>query len=254
MTLKNLILTLLIVSVISCNTKNQINPDNYIDLVYYKDKNDNRILSHIGSGIKNSDDSIGTFINNHRGRFAYFFGNKTQIDTLEKLYPDTTQIKKIFLKQINEKQFVSNFSKLANPKKQTNEIYSIDEIMKVASRFFVVVNSGETFRIKICAGGNDFQDLNAIKDVSLIESLTYEAIISAFDKKKSERPKFINNTRIYFSEAIKNPDSLNNEVLSKLAENRLYTMMEKDESLKLFIKEYFIENLENMPFEINKNE
>ena len=126
--------------------------------------------------------------------------------------------------------------------------------MKVASRFFVVVNSGETFRIKICAGGNDFQDLNAIKDVSLIEAMTYEAIISTFDMKKNERPKFINNTRVYFSEAIKNPDSLNNTALSKLAENRLYEMMEKDESLKLFINEYFMKNLKNIPFVIKKDE
>lgn len=254
MTPKNLILILFIFSIISCNTKNNLNPDNYIDLVYYKDKNDDRILSHIGSEIKNSDDSIGIFINNHRPRFAYFFSNKIEIDTLEKSYPDTTQIKKIFLKQINKKQFVSNFSKLANLEKSTKETYSIDEIMKVASRFFVVVNSGETFRIKICAGGNDFKDLNAIKDVSLIEAMTYEAITSAFNKKKTERPKFINNTRIYFSEAIKNPDSLNNKVLSKLAENRLYEMMEKDESLKLFINEYFIKNSKNIPFELKKDE
>ena len=252
--MKNLILILFIFSIISCNTKNQINPEKYIDLTYYKNKNDDRILSHIGSGIKNSDDSIGLFINNHKPRFAYFFSNKIGIDTLEKLYPDTTQIKKLFLKRINEKQFVSNFEKLVNLKKQNKEHYSIDEIMKVASRFFVVVNSGETFRIKICAGGNDFQDLNAIKDVSLIEAMTYEAIISTFDMKKNERPKFINNTRVYFSEAIKNPDSLNNTALSKLAENRLYEMMEKDESLKLFINEYFMKNLKNIPFVIKKDE
>lgn len=130
----------------------------------------------------------------------------------------------------------------------------MDEIMEVASRFFVIVNSGSDLKIKICAGGNDFQDLNAIKDVSLIEAMTFEAIKSAFDKEQSKRPKFINNTRVYFSEAIENPDSLNNKDLSKIAENRLYEMMEKDESLKLFIKEYFIANSHNIPFEVRKDE
>ncbi len=254
MNLKTLTLILFVFTIIGCNKKNQIKTENYVDLVYYKDKSSDKVLSHIYTEIKDTQDSIGVFIKNHIPRFAYFFSNKIELDTLKKLYPDTIQIKQIFAKQINEKQFVSNFSKLANLKKQTKELYSIDEIMKVASRFFVVVNSGNTFRIKICAGGNDFHDLNAIKDVTLIESMTYEAITSAFDKKKSERPKFINNTRVYFSDAIKNPDSLNNNALSKLAENRLYEMMEKDESLKSFIIEYLIENSNNIPFGIKKVE
>lgn len=254
MNLKTLALILFVFTIISCNKKNQIKTENYVDLVYYKDKNNNKILSHISTDIKDTQDSIGVFIKNHTPRFAYLFSNKIEFDTLEKLYPDTIQIKKSFIKQINEKQFVSNFSKLANLKKQTKELYSIDEIMKVASRFFVVVNSGNIFRIKICAGGNDFQDLNTIKDVTLIESITYEAITSAFDKKKNERPKFINNTRAYFSDAIKNPDSLNNNTLSKLAENRLYAMMEKDESLKSYINQYLIKNSNNIPFGIKIDE
>ena len=254
MNLKSLTIILLIFTVTCCNKSNPIKTENYIDLVYYEDKSNNDISSHIFPDIKDSHDSIGIFIKNHSRRFNYFFSSKIDTYTLKKIYPDTTQIKKIFLKQINEQQFVSNFLKLANLKKQTKELYSMDEIMEVASRFFVVVNSGETFRIKICAGGNDFKDLNAIKDVSLIEAMTYEAIISVFDKEKSERPKFINNARIYFSEAIKNPDSLNNKVLSKLAENRLYEMMEKDESLKLFIKEYFTMNSDNIPFDVINDE
>jgi len=254
MILKNLFLILLVFTIISCTTKDQIKTENYIDLIYYKEKSNGKILSHLSTKIKDSQDSIGIFIKNHTPRFAYFFSNKIEIDTLKKLYPDTLQIKKIFTKLINKKQFLSNFSKLANQKKETKERYSIDEIMKVASRFFVIVNSGDTFRIKICAGENDFQDLNAIKDVSLIEAMTYEAIISAFNIKKSERPKFINNTRVYFSDAVKNSDSLNNSALLKLAKNRLYEMMEKDESLKLYINEYLIENSNNIPFKIKKEE
>ncbi|MBP0903439.1 hypothetical protein ACFSKN_00920 [Mariniflexile gromovii] len=252
MNITNLILILLVFTFFNCKPKDKLTPENYIDLIYHK--NDNKTLSHISTNIiDKQDDDIGVFIKNHKPRFDYFFGNKLDVETLEMLYPDTLKIKKEFIKQINEKHFVSNFSKLANIKKQTKEHYTIDEIMQVASRFFVVVNSGKTFRIKICAGGNYFQDLNAIKDVSLIEAMTYEAIISAFDKKKSERPKFISNTRTYFSEAIKNPKSLDNNELLKLAENRLYEMMEKDESLKLFIDEYLIINSNNLPFEIKKD-
>ena len=80
--------------------------------------------------------------------------------------------------------------------------------------------------------------------------MAYEAIISAFDEQKSERPKFISNARTYFSDAIKNPDSLSNNILSKLAKNKLYEMMEKDQSLRLFINEYLIENSNNLPFGI----
>lgn len=254
MNLKNQILLVLIFTIISCKTKNQINPDNYIDLVYYKDKSDENLLSHISPEIKYSDDSIGRFINNHIPRISYFISNKIEVDTFEKLYPDTLQIKKLFTKRINEKLFISNFSKLVNLQNQTKELYSMDEIMKVASRFFVVVNSGDDFRLKICGGGNDFQDLNAIKDVSLLESLTYEAIISAFDKPKSKRPKFISNARAYFSDAINNADSLNNNAISKLAKDKLYEMMEKDENLRLFIKDYLEANSNNLPFEIKKDE
>ncbi|MFS4457041.1 hypothetical protein [Maribacter sp. 2304DJ31-5] len=251
---KKITLVLFIFSLISCNTKNQINPDNYIELVYFKDKNDNKILSRIQSQIKNSNDSIGTFINGHKPRFGYFLLNKLELntDSLKQLYPDTIAIKKIFLKQINEKQFLSNFSKLAL-ENQEHESYSVDEIIKVASRFFVVVvNSRNEFRLKICGGGNEFQDLNAIKDISLLEALTYEAIISAFEKKKNERPKFISNARIYFSDIIKNPDSLSNSILLESAKNNLYKMMEKDKSLRLFISNYLTDNSDNLPFEIKK--
>ena len=252
MNLKRPILLLLIFIVISCKTKNQINPDDYINLVYYKNKTDDRILSHISSQIKNSDDSIGVFIKKHNPRFYYFFSNKVEVDTLEKLYPDTVAIKKTFLKQINKKPFISNFSKLANLKEQEYESFTMDEILVVASRFFDIVDVGNSFGIKICAGGNYFQDLNAIKDVSLIESLTYEAIMSVFNMKKSERPEFISNARINFSDAIKNPDSLSRNKLLIVAKNNLYEMMAKDESLRLFIDDYLMKNSDNLPFEIKK--
>jgi hypothetical protein len=254
--MKKLILALFILSIISCNTKNQINPANYIELAYYKDKNNANILSRIQPQIKNSNDSIGIFMKSHKPRFSYLFLNKLKFgtDSLKKLYPDTVSINKIFLKHINEKKFLSNFSKLTL-QNQEYESYSIDEITEVASRFFVVVmNSRNQFRLKICGGGNDFKDLNTTKDVSLIESLTYEAIISVFQMKKNERPEFISNARIYFSDLIKNPDSLNKAILLESAKNNLYKIMEKDESLRLFISNYLTENSSNLPFKIKKDE
>lgn len=71
--MKNLILILFIFSVIGCKTEGDINTENYIDLVYHKDKSDNIVLSHIYTDIKDSQDSVGVFINNHSPRFAYFF-------------------------------------------------------------------------------------------------------------------------------------------------------------------------------------
>ena len=251
MSIKKLTLMLLIFTAISCSTKNKINPDNYIYLEYYKDKYDSKVLSHIIPRIKPSNESIGEFINNHRSRFAYFFSNKIEVDTLEKLYPDTLAINKIFLKQINEKKFISNFSKLANLEGQEYESFSMDEILEVASRFFVIVDLGTDFGIKICSGGNDFQDLNAIRDFSLIEALTYEAIINGV-KKKGERPEFISNVRIYCSDAMKNPDNLNHNTLLVIAKNKLYKLMEKDESLRLYIGNYLTEHSDNLPFKIKK--
>ena len=224
------ILAIIFIILISCNPNDKINIENYIDIAYFYNENNGQTFSHLSPIIIEIDDSIGLFIKKHKPRFNYLIFNKINKDTLKYLYPDTLAIKMSLKKQINDKQFISNFSKLANPKKRTNEIYSMNEIMKVASRFFVVVNSRNDFRIKVCAGGNDFQDLNETKDVSLIESLSYEAITSIFRQKKEERPKFISNVRTCFSDAIKNPDSLSNEILLKSARNKLYKMMEQDKS------------------------
>ena len=254
MNLKNLTLILLIFTIISCSTKNTVNPENYIELEYQKKPTNDKVLSKIQTKIKGSNDSIGKFIKNHEQRFTYFFSSKTDLDSLIKMYPDTIQIKKAFLKQINDKQFVSNFENLVNVKKQNKPFYSIEEVMEVASRFFLVVNSKNTLKLKICSSENEFNDLNSTKDVTLIEAITYEAIITAFDEEKSGQPKFIANTRSYFLEAIKNPDSLNNDALSKLAKNKLYKMMETDKSLKQFINAYYIDNSSNLPFVIKKSE
>jgi len=247
---KNLILILFVFLIIGCDKKKQLNPANYINLVYYKDKSDNNILSHIYTEIKDRNDSVGMFIKKHKPRFNYFISNKIKVDSLEKLYPDTSAIKKIFLKQISEQQFVSNFYKLTKSKKQEYQIYSMDEILKVASRFFVIVDVGNSFGIKICAGGNDFEDLNAIKDVTLIESIAYEAIISVFQMKKNEQPEFISNTRTYFSNINRNLDSISNDELLSVAKNKLYSKMEKDKSLELFLNKYLLENSNNLPFKI----
>jgi predicted RND superfamily exporter protein len=250
MKLTKAILILLVFTIFSCKSKDKITPENHIELVYYKDKDNNDVLTHIGTNITERDDDIGIFIKKHKPRFSYFFSNKINVDTLEKLYPDTLAIKELFKKQINEESFILNFSKLTNLEKQKYESFSMDEIMEVASRFFDIVDVGNSFGIKICAGGNYFEDLNAAKDISLIESLVYEAIIGVFDMKKNERPEFILNARINFSDAIKNPDSLNKDKLLIVAKNKLYRTMEKDKSLRLFISNYLTEHSSNLPFKV----
>lgn len=254
MTSKNLIILVLFICGLNCcDNANKVNPQEYVDLVYYKDKNEN--LTHISTKIIESNDSIGKFIEKHKPRFGYFFSNNIDTDTLKFIYPDSVEIRKIFKQQINNEKFISNFSKLANIKNQNLENFTIDEIMNVASRFFVIVNKNQNgLMLKICGGGNDFEDLNKIKDMTLIESITYEAITSSFDRDRNERPEFLSNARLNFANAIKNPKYLKANDQVELARNEVYENMKTDKDLRDFIQTYLSKNSANLPFTIETGE
>ena len=106
-----------------------------------------------------TDNLLAAFMHQYPRRFEYILQNKTQFADYSELYPDTARINKSYVQRLSVNQpFLSYFSQLSSPRcdsqKTKKEVFAKDEMMLVASRFFLCdqVRPDTTISWHVCIG------------------------------------------------------------------------------------------------------
>jgi hypothetical protein len=252
--MQKLFLIILIFLLTSCALSAQIPYCNFFKLnaeeINYNGKKGVSIYPEI---VSIPGDSISNFISNHTNRFEYILYNR--LDSLQKyskLYPDTVAIQKHFCSNLMNSKRIKDYFSVLTGVSETPEIYTEQEMMLIASRFFLcdkVNQSDTTVGYHICVGINGQKELNSNKDYTTLEAFCFEAIFHFY---KEGRPQFVTN----FIRYIKNSTSRHKvdfTDFSKFLENvktDCYSAMESDESLRKSLLLFYQLNKENISIKI----
>jgi hypothetical protein len=258
--LKN-ILTYFVVLIlfVSCQANKSIIRDHVTIQVYpYEDGNEMKAAAM--PAIK--DDSE---LARYSRRFEYLLINISQIHLPEKsgernkifaLYPDTVALKKQYLeKYVEDKNLRAYFEEtldpMTNPDVAITKIFTVDELMAVASRFFYcdLIEPDTNVQAHVCIGLNGIREASWVKDYTLLEAFCYEAIFDDFDQEVSpiwdsfvaEKGKACQKHR----HAIISLDQYLEDVKLDLFER-----MQQDEILKNVLLNYYELNKNNLAFKI----
>jgi hypothetical protein len=186
---------LILIFGLSCKKEGSIIRDNIsIEISSYQD--DNEIKASAIPVLKASSELIA-----YKRRFDYLLLNIPELhgsdkikerDSINRLYPDTLEIKRIYLdgysqdKKLTE-YFEETYAAIKNPDQQRDKIYSHDELMEVASKFFYCdqVGSDTSIQMHVCIGINGMKEAKWEKDYTLLAAFCYEAIFNDLDTEDS---------------------------------------------------------------------
>jgi hypothetical protein len=202
----------------------------------------------------------------YKRRFEYLLINIPEIHRPDKagvrnglgeLYPDTTEIKKRYMKVYSDdQQLVKYFNEtmlpVDNPGLEQSRTYSADELMKVASVFFYCdrVDPADTsVQAHVCIGLNGVKEAKWDKDYTLLEAFCYEAIFHEFDNEHSRIwDSFVSKKKQSCARFRANILSLDQYLEDVKAD--LISRMKKDEVLKQELLRYYEANKVNLAFKI----
>jgi hypothetical protein len=241
-------LILISFSIINCTSfkekDSDINPENYFSFETVSYERNGKINTFVSPTILKRTDSIGNFISNHQSRFSYILGNRIERDTLKTFYPDTSKVELQFKENLKKDKFYLNFKKLALLE-LTKERYNKEEIMNIASRFFLIQKSpnGTGYGTRICTGINGLEKQTE-KDYTVLEAVMFDAIFNRAVADKKPKAEFLNSLEKYKINITTQETKLEN------IRQSIYATMANDENLNLFVFEYLEKNKENIPFEI----
>lgn len=254
--MKNVItLTLISFLFLSCNRfqnlETNLKIDKYIALEYGSFDNNGELIHFVLPIILQNSDSIGQNTNLYSRRVSYLLTNRINIDTLNKLMPDSTAIDLIFNKEISEKYFIESFKKIALPNNQPKEEFTENEMMSIASKFFLVEELSEnSFGTRICSGINGIE--NSKKDYLLLEAVIFDAIFSRIMKNDKPKAKFMDNLVKYQDSVIKTTKNIDSKTRLREIRNEIYSIMEDDINLRNYLIEYFKTNQKNIPIKLKE--
>ena len=193
-------------------------------------------------------DSIGKIITQRKRRIMYLRINRINADTLNNLLPDSIAIKKIFLQELNKPDFKSNFLKIIYPNQQEKQMFTEEEMMTIASKFFLVEKKDEKRLIyRVCSGKNGQID-NSETDYILLETIVFDAIYDRMLNKEMPKPVFLDSVKTYFANSVNKNKTINSiDSLETITRQSLFESMEKDENLKRTILEFYEKNKTNVP-------
>ncbi len=209
--------------------------------------------------IHSGQDAFSKFLRSHENRFSYILWNK--VDSLEEMssiYPDTFLLKRKFCNSVFGNNRLLGYFVDLTPRKMTrweskHIAFSMDEMMKVASKFFYVSKINlidTTVERKICVGMNGQDRYSAGRDLTLLEAFTFEAIF--YYLLKNNAPLFETDFREYSVRSLgvnKNKYPSIDALLSAIR-NECYEQMSKNEDLKDSLTRYYRKNRNNLNFEI----
>ena len=250
---------LLLISLLSCKKEGAIIRDNVsIELSTYQDKGKTKASAMPVLDPKSQLQAC-------ERRFDYLLLNIPEIhqpgkaaerDAINTLYPDTLTIKQRYLDiYAQDKMLVSYFEETAAPLRQPgmqrNRIYSPDELMEVASRYFYCdqVNPDTSVQMHVCIGINGMKESHWKKDYTLLAAFCYEAIFNDLDKDNSS----IESAYVAEKHAACQKYRPNIVSLDKYLEDvkqDLFSRMQNNAVLKEQLLAYYEVNKGNLAFEI----
>ena len=247
----SLILGILIISPIEQKT-NDINFKKYFSLKYGSFERNGETINYVTPKIVEKNDSISKLIMLRERRIKYLLTNNINSDTLQELLPDSTKIKKVFTKQIENANFKTYVEKIIFPNKEKKEQFTEIEMMNIASKFFLVEKSGNRgLASRICSGING-QISNTKKDYTLLEVFAFDAIFDRMLQRNEPKVDFLENVNRYIKTSVTRNDRIKSlDSLETVVRKSVYTSMENDSDLKQTLLNYYDSNKENLPIIIS---
>ncbi|HZV71058.1 MAG TPA: hypothetical protein VFG10_16000 [Saprospiraceae bacterium] len=208
------------------------------------------------------DDKFSSFLKKHDNRFNYLLLNKiADLDRIAAIFPDTMKLNDEFCRSLSDNKNIVNYFKNLTPRslttwEQKEVLFSIDEMMMVASRYFYVdkVNEKDTTLIShICVGIHGQNEIGSSSDLTLLEAFTFEGIF--YYLLKDSPPLFERN----FDDYLKHSLEMNKrkfttfEILLNAVRNECYTEMYQNDDLKRKLVKYYKRNKNNLNFELKIN-
>lgn len=188
-------------------------------------------------------DKKQAFFKRFHRRFDYILINKVNVDgaDLYKRLNDTAALNRRFCELFTQQKELSGyFDVLSNAQKGTKQMFTIEEMMQVASRFFWLDNrETDGWIYYTCIGNNGQKESRYQKDYSVLEAFCFEAIFSCLDKRKT--PRFSLSADTYF-DAVRAavPEAKRQDPAIILAARQsLYQKMEQDAGLQDALLRYY---------------
>ena len=182
--------------------------------------------------------------------------NAERRNAIWSLYPDTIQLKKLYLNEFAKDKGLANYFKTSylaiNGKKTgAKQTFSEDELMEVASKFFYcdAVFPDTTVQTHICIGLNGVSEAHWNSDFTLLEAFCYEAIFNDL---------VLDNSLIDVAYSLAKQKSVEQYKSSIVTLDRflldvryaLFDKMKNDEVLKKVLLDYYQLNKANVAFQI----
>jgi len=206
---------------------------------------------------ENVNDETGKLIAAHPRRFRYVLMNRTNFKGLDSYYPDKKKINDLYLANLAaDKNFADYFKIMTDtaPDRKTKVKISTNELMRVASKFFFcsAVKPDRSINPYICISLNGVKEAQFEKDMTVVESICFEAIFEAIDAARPKRAVFVENFIRYIDEESRPERSRTADNDAYLANVRtaVFRRMENDAELKKHLVEFFRKNAANLPVAI----
>ena len=257
--MKKSIFIIILIAGISCKKEKSLIRDNIsIDLSIYQDENKTKASAM-------PELKAGSELMVYKRRFEYLLMNIPEIhrpdrikerDSINTLYPDTSKIKQIYLDLYNgDKKLVQYFEEtyapIKNPNLQRDKIYSVDELMKVASIFFYCdqVNPDTSIQMHVCIGINGMKETKWEKDYTILAAFCFEAIFNDLDNEESKiRSAYVSEKKESSEQFRKNISTLENYLEDVKLD--LFNRMKSNAKLKEKLLAYYELNKNNVAFKI----
>ena len=200
-------------------------------------------------------------------RFDYLLLNVPEIhqfakiklrDSINSLYPDTSELKRIYLDiycqdKLLPKYFEETYTAVKNPDMQRGKVYSADELMEVASKFFYCdeVLPDSSVQMHVCIGINGVKEAKWEQDYTLLAAFCYEAIFNDMDKDRSQIRSAYSSEHDEAVKQFRNNITTMDKYLEDTRVN-LFDRMKSNTILKEKLLAYYELNKNNLSFKITK--
>ena len=263
--MKTLLTILFLLSLLSFQRYSSFNIADYFGVKVQQYSHNGEESIRIHPVVKdNTQDSIGQFIHRHSKRFEYLLTNRTdlknQIPAYQEMFPDTAKISHSFTLHLQQRDsfllYVNTFlTPLQSPRQPTTMIYSEDELMKVASKFFFCdrVNADSTIGMHVCIGLNGIKEARWARDYTLLEAFCFEAIFENLLNDDQQDDEFMKSAAAYRDNIskVQLPQSKTLDEYLERVKLSVFQEMMYDEALEKELLAHYRENRKNLPFEIN---
>lgn len=253
---KLIVLLTIIAFCIGCKKKQEKEPtfdlEKYVDIEFVQIEHEGKKMDLFKTQLAHKKDSIGKKIQNNHRRYEYLIANRIDNDSIMSVIKDTAKAKRVFYRLLNKKQFQTYFYTTFYKRNQDAVIFTEKELMKIASRFFLMEKNDNRFRTRVCIGinGLDNPDLKE-KDYTILEAIVFEAIFEEITDKNIDEIDFMNNLDQYSKTAITTLDKTITDSLAVVRAS-VFNAMANDEALKTYLLSYLDENKDNIALNIVK--